>query len=352
MTSTSARSIDSSSTNIVYRGDAGVGPFILTLCRLVEPVSIRPPQAPHLRPFTFFTSRAPQPDGGEQLYLHMGFFETLARAEKWARAARGRHPEAIATAAPPEFQPVGPRRLTGDSRHFAPVGNESLTDTQVLNILEMRRSALSQNDGGGRDSEQIELLRPDDTVTRRALKEAVVHGAPVSFAVQLHWSTRPIDPSSVPSLAIFKAHTLYAVESRRANRSCFFLRLGFFADPVSAKETALRVRSSFASAAVVPVLDEEITRACEACMDMSSIPCLVQQHVDQAVDASRRLGLATVSKPDGGRRRSASQGAETLEQTLAQLAEREMWNDPDLLSDTGVRHIKVEVEKRPSGRRH
>ena len=67
MTSTLAKSAASSGTNIVHRGEAGTGPFMLTLCRLVEPVSIRPPQAPHLRSFTFFTSRERQPDGSEVL---------------------------------------------------------------------------------------------------------------------------------------------------------------------------------------------------------------------------------------------------------------------------------------------
>lgn len=347
MTATSARPAGSLSTNIVHRGEAGTGPFMLTLCRLVEPVSVRPPQSPHLRPFTFFTSRARQRDGSEELYLHMGFFETLSYAERWARAARGRHPDAIATVAPPAFWQFP----DADTQHFAPVESESLSDTQVLNILEMRRPAGSDNDSGARDSEQIELLRPEDTGTRRALHEAVVRGAPVSFAVQLHWSARPIDPSAVPALATFKTHTVYTVESRRANRSCFFLRLGFFPDPVSAKEFALRVRSSFPSAAVVPVLDEEIMRAREACMATSLIPCIVQQRLDQTLE-SRGLPASAAPKPEGGRRRSAAQGAETLEQTLAQLAEREMWNDPDLLSDTGVRHLKVEVEGRAPGRRH
>lgn len=62
-------------------------------------------------------------------------------------------------------------------------------------------------------------------------------------------------------------------------------------------------------------------------------------------------GWSTGSKPDGHRPRSSAQGAETLEQPLAQLAAREMWNDPDLVSDTGVRHLKFEVQKRTSGRR-
>src|SRR6185312_10737170 len=143
---------------------------------------------------------------------------------------------------------------------------------------------------------------------------------------------RPIDLSCIPSLPVFSAYTLYAVESRRASRSCFFLRLGFFGDPVSAKQVALHVRSSFASAAVVPVLDDEITRAREACVEPSFIPWLVQDRVDPGLEPGNAPGGP---KPESSRRRSASQGAETLEQTLAQLAERELWNDPDALSDTG-----------------
>lgn len=318
---------------------------MLTLCRLVEPVSIRPPQLPHLRPFTFFTTRRRQRDGSENLYLHMGFFETLADAEKLARAVRSRHPNAIAGAAPralwqlPDsaqsgWQAVQSQEETSETPQFAPV-HAALTDTQVLNFLETRQPAPAQNDleKGG---EQIDLLRPDDTVIRHALKEAVAKGMAVSFAVQLHWSARPIDMSRVPSLAIFKAYTLYALESRRANRSCYFLRLGFFGDPISAKQVAAHVRSSFGSAAVVPVLDEEITLAREACNETSLIPSLLRQRLDHAPDLS--------NKPES-RRRRASQGSETIEQTLAQLAEREMLSDPDLLSDTGVRHIKVEVEK-------
>ncbi|MGA7541136.1 MAG: hypothetical protein WBW93_20440 [Steroidobacteraceae bacterium] len=342
MTSKSAAYAACSSTNIVHRGETGAGAFMIRLCRLVEPVSIRPPQSPHLKPFTFFTSRAHQPDGSEPLYLHMGFFDTLADAERWARAVRARHPGAMASIAPPAF------RQPPDSDESAWPSVE-LTDTQVLDILERRRPAAGGNDDE-RGIEQIELLRPDDTVSRRALKEAVVEGAPVSFAVQLNWSARPIDASCVPPLPILKAYTLYAVESRRANRSCFFLRLGFFGNPVSAKQVASHLRSSFASAAVVPVLEEEITRAREACADLSVIPCLVQQRLDPALEFTTSDGARP--RPKSGRPRGATYGTETLEQTLAQLAERELWNDRDSLSDTGVRHLKVEIEERTPASRH
>src|SRR5215831_1701526 len=103
MTFISTEPVGSSNTNPVHRSQPGTGHFMLTLCQLAAPVSIRPPQSPHLKPFTFFTSSAPQPDGSERLYLHMGYFETLADAERWVEAIRGRYPDAFASIAPGAF---------------------------------------------------------------------------------------------------------------------------------------------------------------------------------------------------------------------------------------------------------
>jgi hypothetical protein len=361
MTSTSTEPSGSSNTNPPHRAQAGTGHFMLTLCRLAAPVSIRPPQSPHLKPFTFFTSRAPQPDGSEWLYLHMGYFETLADAERWVEGIRGRYPTAIATLAPDAFlrppnsaapasQHVDSPLAGPGSSDLAPAKVESLTDTQVLKILDTRGASRVQDEVNARDCDQIALLRPDDTSTRQALKEAVAQGAPVCFAVQLHWSAEPIDLSRVPSLAIFKAHTLYGIESRREGRSRYFLRMGFFGDPISAKQVAVQVRSNFASAAVVPVSEEEVTRAREAGMGTSSIPTLVQQRVERALDANSTPRSATESVPSSAMPRRVSRGPMTLAQTLRQLAEREMWTDPDSLSESGVRHLRVEVQGHTSGR--
>ncbi len=358
---TPTKPAESSNTSPVHRVQAGTGHFMLTLCRLAAPVSIRPPQAPHLKPFTFFTSRARQSDGSEQLYLHMGYFETLADAERWVDAIRGRYPEALATIAPAAFlQPPDsevPASQQADtppgvprSSERAPAKDESLTDTQILRILETRRAFPAQGDAGERDCEQVGLLRPDDTDTRQALKEAVVQGAPVSFAVQLHWSAEPIDLSRVPSLAIFREYTLYGMESRREGRSRYFLRLGFFGDPISAKQVAMQVRTHFATAAVVPVAEQEVTRAREAGTGASAIPCLVQQRVDRALDSNSTPRSATQAEPSSDIPRRVSRHTETLEQTLEQLAERDIWTDPDSLSESGVRHLRVEVQEHPSGR--
>jgi len=359
MTSTSAQPAGPSNTNPVQPTQAGTGHFMLTLCRLPAPVSIRPPQSPRLKPFTFFTSRVRHPDGGEHWYLHMGYFETLADAERWVEAIRGPYPNAFATIAPAAFlrppnseapasQPVDSQPMVPKSSNPAPVKDKSLSDTQVLKILETRRVSAVQDDVDERHCDQIALLRPEDTSTRQALNEAVVQGAAVSFAVQLQWSAQPFDLSRVPSLAIFKAYTLYVTESRREGRCRCFLRLGFFGDPVSAKQVAVQVRSHFAAAAVVPVAEQEVTRA-RAAGTGTAIPYLVEQRVDPGVDSNGRPA-APPSKPASYVARRLARGAQTLEQTLKQLAEREMWNDPDSLSESGVRHLKVEVQEHRSGR--
>jgi hypothetical protein len=356
MTSTVAEPAGSSNPNPVLRAR-----FMLTLCTLAAPVSIRPPQAPQLKPFTFFMSRARQPDGSERLYLHMGYFETLADAERWAGSVRRHYPNAFASIAPLALLPPvnsearslpsgAAQPLVPQGSDPAPVKDESLTDTQVLKILGTRRAPGVQDDFDERNCDQIALLRPDDTGTRQALREAVVQGAPVSFAVQLHWSAQPIDLSRVPSLVVFKAYTLYATESRRKERSLFFLRLGFFTDPISAKQVAVQVRSSFDSAAVVPVLEQEITRAREAGIGTSAIPFLMEQPVDRGIDSNGAPGSPTESNPLSETPGRVSRAAETVEQTFKPPAGRAMWTDPDLLSESGVRHLRIEVQEHSSGR--
>lgn len=353
----SAEPTGSSNPSPVHGAQADTGHFMLTLCRLAAPVFIRPPQSPQLKSYTFFMSRARQADGSERLYLHMGYFGTLAEAERWGEAVRRHYPNAFATIAPAAFmrransdassvpaaQPVA--LLSGDP---APVRDASLTDTQVLKILERRRVSTAHDEVDENNFDQVSLLRPEDTGTRRALKEAVVQGAPVSFAVQLHWSAEPIDLSRVPSLPLFKAHTLYATESRREGHCRNFLRLGFFPDPISAKQVAVQLRSNFAAAAVVPVVEPEITRAREAGMGSSAIPYLGEPRVDQAIDSGASPEAPAPSQASSERR--LSRGPRPGKQTPGSAAERKMRTRSDSLSESGVRHLRIEVQEHLSGR--
>ena len=339
----SAESAGSPNPNPEVQAETGTGRFMLTLCSLAAPVSLRPPRAPQLKPFTFFMSRARQQDGGERLYLHMGFFETLVQAERWAESVKRHYPGAFATIAPP--------RLAQSARPEVPSGywtsgdNACLSDTQVMETLEARR--VPGVSGDESDHEQIPLLRPEDTGIRKALKEAVVQGAPISFAVQLHWAAQPFDFDQARSLDALKGHTLYATESHRRGRSTYFLRVGFFSDPGSAKELAAQVRSTFASAAVIPVLEPEITRAREFAASGSAIPMLVERRAEAPdSDFYERETLPSRTRPSTRGPRLAERGRRARE--LHEELETSIESDP--LSDSGVRHLKVEVQEQLSGR--
>lgn len=155
----------------------------------------------------------------------------------------------------PTLKPVQRERATvprtsPPQRHTASAHSSSLSDSQVLRIVEGRRAG---NRSPGGVSPDVPVVPPEDTNTRLVLREAVALNAPVFFAVQLQWSVQPIDVKSVPKDPIFQAYSLYAAEGRRTGRTWFFLRLGFFNDALSAKQVAQYLRRNFASAAVVPV---------------------------------------------------------------------------------------------------
>jgi hypothetical protein len=136
----------------------------------------------------------------------------------------------------------------------APSSARTLSDSQVLKVLETRRA---DHRAAVAESPDVAVLPPEDTNTRLVLREAVALNAPVFFAVQLQWSVQPIDVKSVPRDPIFQAYSLYAAEGRRTGRTWFFLRVGFFNDALSAKQVAQYLRRNFASAAVVPVGPQE-----------------------------------------------------------------------------------------------
>lgn len=262
-----------------------------------------------------------------------------------------------------------------------PAAPSSLSDTQVLRVLEERRADAPAVSGPQTAEERaaqsaIALLRPDDTRTMRALKDEVQQNATVQFAVQLDWSVTPIDLGSVPPLAIFSAYTLYTVESSREGRKWYGLRLGFFSDALSAKQVAYYVRSDFASVAVVPVPAAEKDRALD---DAHKQPLVPRKRASakpaeefKLFDAEPvakpptpsaqavRAKLAAASKvgkgPAPARSRPAARKKtnsleESLEQTLEILGASDLEIDKgrgELLNDTGVRHLSVKIDKRTS----
>jgi hypothetical protein len=274
-------------------------------------------------------------------------------------------------------------------REPAPASPPSLSDTQVLKMLETRRSGESGPGPAQVDDSGIPLLKPDDTGTRQALKEAVVSNSAVAFAVQLQWSVQPVELDRVPPLAIFSAYTLYTVEGSRDGRRWYGLRLGFFSDAISAKQVAYYVRSEFSSVAVVPVSPQEKGRATEqdaaaalatptpARSDpMDEFKLIEDEAPKPPVPPGRpvvpRPRAATTAaaapapkvaigrtlaqpppsqaKPTRGRTLKAPppRGPQTLEETLEILGASQLTIDDGrnaTINDSGVRHLRVEVQR-------
>jgi hypothetical protein len=273
--------------------------------------------------------------------------------------------------------------------HVEAEADSGMTDTQVLRYLETRRSDDSRSSDDSPDA-SISLLKPDDTGTRRALKDAVNQNAPVSFAVQLQWAVQPVELDKVPPLAIFSAYTLYTVEGSREGRKWYGLRLGFFSDAISAKQVAYYVRSEFASVAVVPVSPQEKTRATEEDKKTSAALAFPRKSRQGPVDEFKLIDSdetakapspaanpspaprpAPATKPapaaapaapprpatakraptgkTGGRINARERkGPQTLEETLEILGAGELEIDDGRsasVNDTGVRHLRVEVQK-------
>jgi len=266
-------------------------------------------------------------------------------------------------------------------------GKGNLSDTMVLKMLETRRP-----EGGDAPSVELEdggipLLKPDDTGTRLALKDAVSNNSAVAFAVQLQWSVQPVELDKVPPLAIFSAYTLYTVEGSRDGRKWYGLRLGFFSDAISAKQVAYYVRSEFASVAVVPVSPQEKARATDQDMAAAlSAPAAARPDpMDEIklIDDDKTASPAPAAPPSatakaaekpaappppkvaGGRPLPPppgkprlrpmpkapprdQRGPQSLEETLEILGAGELSIDNgtgETLNESGVRHLRVEVQK-------
>ena len=287
---------------------------------------------------------------------------------------------------------------------------DDLSDTQTIRLLE-RHSPYREGSREADVDEAIRVVKPEDTQSMQAIKAEVKRNAPVLFAVQLDWSVSPFDLAKVPPLAIFNAYTLYTTEANREGRTWYGLRLGFFSDAVSAKQVAYYVRSDFKTVSVVPVTTIEKERANDINAARSGIhravnvkegpapttrsmtasnasgvfklldddlPAMIEQDVDG--ETSPRFGKPQGSSPAAAAPKAAAPAAapaapatpgkaakgrkppargvrrdahaqvdeETLDQTLEILGAHTLEITNDSADNTGVRHLRVKVDKKGS----
>jgi len=147
----------------------------------------------------------------------------------------------------------------------------------------------------------------------------------------------------------------------------------FFGDANSAKQVAYYARTNFASIAVVPINDDERTRAnktpvaftllAKKAFDSSIDDMLAADQAESALPEAPKYPSPEVPFKAPPQPASAPNRATTtppkarqkdsLEQTLELLASSEIWSNTDDEShtETGVRHLKVEAERRPVKKR-
>jgi len=280
---------------------------------------------------------------------------------------------------------------------------DDLSDTQTIRLLE-RHTPYREGSREADVDEAIRVIKPEDAQSMMSIKSDVKRNAPVLFAVQLDWSVTAFDMAKIPPLAIFNAYTLYTTEANRDGRTWYGLRLGFFSDAVSAKQVAYYVRSDFKSVSVVPVTTIEKERATDLNAERSGIykaanikdvaaptpqsisastsgvfklleddmPAHIEQDVDgemsprfskpaAATPASKAPAKPAAAAPEAKApraRKAPSRGAkrdahaqvdaETLDQTLEILGANTLEITSDKASETGVRHLRVQIDKKGS----
>ena len=98
--------------------------WVINLCSLAAPMPIPQPRASRLTRFSFFLSHYRE-DGRRQYRLLMGYFASIAEADKWLATLKKVYPQAFVSEAPAS-QP------------------DLMSDTQALRILEVGRVASVQ----------------------------------------------------------------------------------------------------------------------------------------------------------------------------------------------------------------
>jgi hypothetical protein len=415
-------------------GQSNATLYIINLLSSTTPMALEVPYAPELEGFAVFRSRRVE-DGRDRYRLHVGYFESPQEARRVLNVVRTRYPAAWVALAPTDsmgslddtsvaqFKLVRSSRTSAASakpaiavaapQHLAPVAPApKATPVKATLVAPSRSRYMPPSRPTPAPLSPADVLQLLETAPRTSRKgparqpvkpaapmmTPAAATAPQKFAVQLIWSTDPVDAARVPQLAIFDAYTLYTVQVERAGRRWHGLRLGFFTDPVSARQVALYARSDFSAAAVVPVSERECAKASEVASAHGPRPSQPVPHARQEADtielkeddtprtrsaplqesllapitqsvpvaprptatrpvpavplAGKAKARQVVPDPHKTARRALKTTAELIEELGAGSLDLDMSGGRDGLSDTGVRHLSVSVvhRKSPLGR--
>jgi hypothetical protein len=243
---------------------------VITLVSSTAPVPLQAPKAPELAGLAVFRSRRVE-DGRERFRLHIGYFPSAAAAEQLLPVVRKIYPAAIVALAPQanlgsledtavaRFSILKP--IDAAPAEALPAASAAAPPPPVLSAVSRAPAAVP-----AAPAAPAAVAPP----VPAAAADAPDLKAGQRYAVQLIWSREAIDLAKIPSLAIFGGYLLYAVETEPGGRRMYGVRLGFYADALSARLVAQYVRSEFKGVAVVPVSEREVARASGAAIRLSA----------------------------------------------------------------------------------
>ena len=205
--------------------------YIVTLCSSPMPMPIRVPFVHQLEGFSVFRSRRVE-EGRERFRLHVGYFDSLARAREALPVIRDAFPAAWVELAPP-----------------ANGGSLDDTLTTVFDLVRRGSARVIGSKQFGPAPTSFEVKGSVDAAQR--------------YVVQLDWSDSPIESSSFARLQEFRGYDLYSVLERRDGRARYGIRLGFFKNVRLAKRMAAQLHSLFPSSHALPISHREYSYAIE-----------------------------------------------------------------------------------------
>ena len=253
---------------------------VITLLASTAPVPLRSLAAPELAGLAVFRSRRVE-DGRERFRLHLGYFLSVAEAERVMPVVRETYPTAFVAVAPQTG--LGSLDDTGVARFsiLNPVEAAAPTVPPTAAIDMPAAAPVVQT-----SPVEPQAPPPPTVIPVLTAAQIVVSGthavAPVSakdepplmlkpaqrYAVQLVLSKPKIDLARLPRLEMFNGYLLYAIESEPDGCRLYGVRLGFYDDVLSARLVAQYVRSEFKGVSVVPVSEREIARAATAAIHL------------------------------------------------------------------------------------
>ncbi len=277
--------------------NAQAGKFVISLCSVAVPIAIPQPRSPELMRYRFFLHTSWE-EGGRRHQLYMGYFAARNEAEKWLATLRRIYPSAFIVAAPAAM---------------------TLSNTQIVSLLEQPTSVsmpASVSVPGAAAVSEAPSARPglqagETTGARPALRSSETTGARPTLRSSETTGARP---------ALRSSETTGARPALR-----------------SSETTGARpaLRSSETTGARPALRSNETTGA------------------RPGLQAREATGSRPALRGHEDRDRGRSPGP-SLEDTIAALKVSALdFNEgADPLSSTGVRHLRIEVQKeapRPRG---